>query len=186
LVGGGYNVIAHSPTLIGNYTYRGASVNVGYQGGATDITLENNYFPEGIITNGNVIVDSGNIYMHENEPRVFVRRAYPGRIHVAVYNWSGAASVIVDLSRVTNLSFPDFVKVHNIQDYFNDIQMLQLDSNKCIQVDMLPNHHTVALPNGTGWESPVSSFPLFGAFVIDVIDNPYPSTNWLPLITKYK
>ena len=48
LIGGGSNIVAHSPTLYENYTYGGNKVNVGYQGGATDITLENNYFPEGI------------------------------------------------------------------------------------------------------------------------------------------
>jgi hypothetical protein len=84
--------------------------------------------------------------------------------YVAIFNGSQADSVEVDLSSVTGLSVGDSVTVANVQDLFVDIVTLTLDEDKCISVDMRAVSHTVATPQG--WTAPATTFPLFGAFVV--------------------
>jgi len=86
------------------------------------------------------------------------------RANVTIYNWSGADTVVVDLSAVTGLSSGDIVRVHNCQDYFSDVQILTLDADKKISVDMKASTRTIAAP--TLWTAPVSCFPVFGCFIV--------------------
>src|SRR2546422_11328916 len=52
------------------------------------------------------------------EPRVFVRpnRYEPGRANVLIYNWSGQATVPVDLSGIVRVG--DAYQVRNVQNFF--------------------------------------------------------------------
>lgn len=89
------------------------------------------------------------------------------RVHVAIYNWALANTVDVDLTSVAGLSVGDSVKCHNAQDYFTDIQTLTLDANKKITVNMQAANRTVATP--VNWTAPATTFPQFGAFVVEKI-----------------
>lgn len=89
------------------------------------------------------------------------------RANVTIYNWEELKTVTVDLTSVIGLSAGDQVKVHNVQDYFKDIQTLTLDADKKITVNMQVENRTVAAPYQ--WDAPVSTFPTFGAFVVDVV-----------------
>jgi hypothetical protein len=169
LIGGSAGMVTHSPTLYGNCTYGGASVVIGYQGTATDIILVDNYFPEGIITNGNIFLSEGNTLTRQPDLRVFLRPAFENRLHLAVYNEAQSESVPVDLASVTGLAAGDRVRVHNIQDYDNDRQDMILDDRKSITIDMRASQRTVVSPNGSGWSTPVSRFPKFGAFMLEKI-----------------
>lgn len=95
---------------------------------------------------------------------VFPNEYKSDRAHVAIYNWSQADSVTVDLSAVTGLSVGDSVTVSSVQDLFVDIATLQLDANKHIVIDMRAASHTVATPQGGS--APETTFPLFGCFVV--------------------
>jgi hypothetical protein len=86
------------------------------------------------------------------------------RAHVAIYNWSEANTVVVDLTSVAGLSVGDQVTVANVQDLFVDIQTLTLNADKQVTVNMQEANRTVAAP--TLWDAPVSCFPTFGAFLV--------------------
>lgn len=89
------------------------------------------------------------------------------RANVTVYNWSESNAVEADLTTVTGLNVGDSVTVANVQNYFVDIQTLMLDANKKIVIDMQVENRTVAEPYQ--WDAPISTFPLFGAFVIEKV-----------------
>lgn len=171
LLGGGTGVVAQNCTIKNNYTYHSNSNayanNLGYQGGANNITLKDNYMPDGLdkssVTN---ITESGNTYRSiGNKVVVISLEDYQaGRAHVAIYNEANADGVIVDLSLVMGLKAGDSVKVRNAQDYFTDIQILTLDVNKRIIVNMQAVNRTVAAP--VAWSTPETTFPTFGAFVV--------------------
>lgn len=96
---------------------------------------------------------------------VRANRYKSGRANVAIYNPTGANTVEVDLSAVTGLIAGDTVNVHNVENYYVDIQSLQLDANKKITVNMQAVNRTVATP--AGWAAPTTVFPNFGAFVVE-------------------
>lgn len=87
------------------------------------------------------------------------------RANVTVYNGSSANTVSVNLTAVTGLGVGDNVTVANVQDYFVDIQTLTLDADKKIVVDMQAVNRSVATPQG--WTAPATTFPQFGAFVVE-------------------
>ena len=86
------------------------------------------------------------------------------RAHVAIYNWSGTATITVDLTGVTGLSIGDQVTFANVQDLFVDIHTGTLNANKCVDIDMRAISHSVAAP--TLWTSPTGTFPTFGCFLV--------------------
>ena len=88
-------------TATGNYVVGGTGMSQGT-------------WTNAIIT-GNTVITSGT---KPTQPLVFVRpNAYePGRANVIIYNWSGQASVSVDLSSV--LSVGRRYEVRNVQDLF--------------------------------------------------------------------
>jgi hypothetical protein len=101
--------------------------------------------------------------------RIFVRpNDYQSdRANVTIYNWSHANTVSVNLSTVAGLSVGDPVSVHNVQDYFTDIQTLTLDASKQITINMQAVNRTVSTPIGAS--APATTFPEFGCFVIEKV-----------------
>jgi hypothetical protein len=59
------------------------------------------------------------------------------------------------------------VQARNVQDYFSDIQMVTVTVGK-ITVNMQAVNRTVATP--VGWAAPATTFPKFGAFVLERTD----------------
>ena len=123
---------------------------------------------------GNVpddIIYSGNNYFSNpysvNAVFVSVNDYNAERVHVAIYNWEGLNSVVIDLTSIASLSVGDHVNVTNVQDLFTDITELVLDANKCITVDMRAISHTVAAP--ILWDAPPTTFPTFGCFIIELV-----------------
>jgi hypothetical protein len=86
------------------------------------------------------------------------------RCHVAVYNYSLADTVTVDVSGV--YSSDEVVKVHQAQDYFNDIQTLTVSQAGTIAIDMRAEVHTVELPYASTEAIDPLMCPLYGAFVV--------------------
>jgi hypothetical protein len=85
-----------------------------------------------------------------------------GRAHVAVYNWSGADSVQVDISGIGLVPGDRYELVHAM-DYYHDIITGTYGAGGTITVPM--TGHTFAQAIGSA-KPPVSQFPLFGAFVV--------------------
>lgn len=94
---------------------------------------------------------------------VFANDYQAGRGHIAVYNGSEAASVQVDVSAVLDAGAA--YRLRNAQDYFIDIATGEVDGNGLITIDMRAISHTVAAP--IEWTAPATTFPTFGAFVIE-------------------
>lgn len=88
-----------------------------------------------------------------------------GRCHVAVYNYSQADSIMVDVSGVYQAG--DVVRVRNAQDYHGDIQTVTVDANGRIAIDMRADVHSVALP--IGHDQPIDPMmqPTYGAYVVE-------------------
>lgn len=102
--------------------------------------------------------------------KVFVRpnRYSAGRANIIVYNWNQASAVSVNVASI--LSPGDTYELHNVQDYFGDVQTGTYPGGP-ITVSMVGR--TRAKPIGydqtTGWyHDPLipSTFPIFGAFVL--------------------
>jgi hypothetical protein len=85
-----------------------------------------------------------------------------GRAHLAIYNWDSAATVRVDIA-ASGLQPGDRYELVNAMDYYNDIVAGVVDTGGMISVPM--TGHTFASAVGSG-KSPVSQFPVFGAFVL--------------------
>lgn len=85
-----------------------------------------------------------------------------GRAHIAIYNWDSAEMVKIDVSN-SELSPGDIYELVNVMDYYNDIITDTLSATRMITVPM--TGHTFAPVIGSS-KSPVSQFPVFGAFVI--------------------
>lgn len=140
-----------------------------YYAGTPTIT-GNKFFGNVTITNG----DTGQVVDHEalfpdNEylptfPDAVYLRANTydaNRANLTIFNGSQAGTIEVDVSAIyangTELS------VHNVQDYFTDIQALTVTAGT-ITVDMQAINRSVAAP--VGWSAPATTFPQFGAFVV--------------------
>lgn len=102
--------------------------------------------------------------------KVFVRpnRYAAGRANIIIYNWNQASTVSVNVG--ATLTPGDSYELHNVQDYFGDIQT-GVYGGGTITVSMVGR--TRAKPIGydqtTGWyHDPLipSTFPTFGAFVL--------------------
>lgn len=164
-------------------------VGYGLTGSVTDTTITGNWFAGGDYAfelagesysptmTGNTI--TGNLlgFVQGDYPdntyadpgaQVMVREcSYIGAAIVGVYNPAGANTVAVDLTSVTGLAASDQVRVRNAQDYANDVQTLTLDANKRVTVNMQAVNRTVAAP--VGWDAAATTFPSFGAFVIEKV-----------------
>lgn len=83
------------------------------------------------------------------------------RAHVVIYNYDLSDIVEVDIS---SLGWTGQVTARNVQDYFTDIQTLDI-VDSAITINMQAANRTVEAP--TGWTAPASTFPQFGAFVLE-------------------
>ena len=91
----------------------------------------------------------------------------PGRANIAVYNWSKAATVQVDISNL-GYQIGDTYVLHNAQDYFGGT-ITGVYNGSPITVSMTASSWNAPTPIGSnhhnaGW---INSFPTFGAFVIE-------------------
>lgn len=144
----------------------GDPVTIGLYDYAYGVRLRNNYFPEGIIKNCEILEETGNTYgvigntyfMRQNEYNV-------NRANLTIYNEAQADSVTVDVSSVFDPG--DVLTVRNVQDYWVDTQELTVSEAGTIAVDMRAVSHTVARPVGTEDYTPATTFPKFGAFVAE-------------------
>lgn len=140
------------PTITGNKFYGSVSIkdgNTGLMVDAAAIFPANEYHVSGI---PDLVFVDPNDYQAD-------------RALVTIYNNAASNSIVVDLTSVAGLVAGDTVKVHNVQDYFSDIQTLVLDAGKHIDIDMRLVNHTVAVPQG--WPAPASVFPVFGCFILE-------------------
>ena len=91
-----------------------------------------------------------------------------------VYNWSLANSVALNVASC-GWGPSDSIRVRNAQDYWNDVTTNVLIAN-ILTLNMQTNAHTVAQPYGTVTNFGVMTFPQFGAFMLEKISTPAPST----------
>ncbi len=112
--------------------------------------------------------DAGAV-IHDYPPSDRVRvipNAYDSnKCSVAIYNYSNANSMVVD---VYGIYQPDqIVKAHQAQDYFNDIQTLTVSQNSTVTIDMRAEVHTNAVPIGHNTTIDPLMCPFQGAFVLE-------------------
>jgi len=87
------------------------------------------------------------------------------RCHVAIYNFSGSDNVVVDVSAIYQ---PDeVIKVHQAQDFYNDIQTLTVAQDGTITIDMRAIVHSNAIPIGHNQTIDPLMCPYRGAFVVE-------------------
>lgn len=165
LIGGG--VDSMGSVMDGNLTYGNRRGYLKYGTKGVELKASDNYFADDWSPADTVLTASTNNTTKTIGNRVFVHpNAYKAtRANVTIYNEAGADTVSVDLSAVMGLKEGDTVNCHNCQDYFADIQSLVLDGNKKIAVNMQVVNRTVAAPYQ--WEAPATTFPTFGAFVVE-------------------
>ena len=94
---------------------------------------------------------------------VFVRpnRYQPGRAHIAVFNWGGAASVDVDVDGV--LPVGARFELRNAQDYFGPPVLAGTYSGRALRVPT--TNLTTATPTGLD-RGPAPTGPVFNVFVL--------------------
>lgn len=181
-----------SPIIRNNLTYNiagqsGGASQVGYGTGnqALDVSVYDNYFVnDGVALafvdetltrfDGNTIIgtltgaDIGSNtqiltgYPNSGSYIVLTNNEYDAnRAQLTIYNWALANTVDVDVSAIyTNGTI---LSVHNVQNYFSDIQSLTVTAGT-ITVNMQAANRTVATP--VGWTAPAKTYPQFGAFVL--------------------
>ncbi len=114
----------------------------------------------------NVGTVAGNTYNSAGQygNRAFLRAnpIDPNRANLTVYNQSQANRVSVDVSGI--FANGDTIAARNVQDYWNDTQSL-IVADGGIAIDMQAANRTVESPQG--WTAPASTFPAFGAFVLE-------------------
>ncbi len=196
LIGGQHT--AAGLNLTGNSTYyplSGGGANmIGYGVGCNRLVLTDNYFagPDALTINkctdieikGNAFVGTSTGFpqfeYRENEYRpkpsgtaVELRpdRWEEGRAYLAVYNWDGKVRLLVDLARLGWKAGQRY-KLRNVQNYFEEAQQGTYDGES-IEVPM--TGWTVAQP--VGKPAPRSTFPEFGAFVLETDDFPRSQTS---------
>lgn len=158
--------VAQAPHLDANMTYGGARGDLGYVAGATGVVLTDNYLVPDLDKADCVIdTETGNYYGSAVGNTYFLRgNAYDDtRANLTIYNQAEADTVAVDVSA---LGWTGQVTARNVQDYFNDAQTLEIVDGT-ITVNMQAGNRTVATP--VGWTAPATTFPRFGAFVLEKI-----------------
>lgn len=155
---------ADTATIRENMTY-GNKAGYGlqfYGAGATNITLTDNYIPEGKTGTYTAVVESGNTYLTIGNTSFLRANEYnANRANLTIYNQDEVDTVEMDVSA---LGWTGQVIVRNVQDYINDTQTLEVVDGAII-VNMQAGNRTVATP--VGWTAPATTFPKFGAFVLE-------------------
>ncbi|MGB5075140.1 MAG: T9SS type A sorting domain-containing protein [Bacteroidota bacterium] len=93
------------------------------------------------------------------------------RSHIVIYNWAGADSVQIDLTK-SGLMSGDSYELINVMDFYSDMDSGTVSASGAISIAMAG--HTFAPVTGSNKPS-VSQFPKFGVFVIRKIDSPVAS-----------
>jgi hypothetical protein len=164
LIGGEAGAVMGDIVFDGNMTYPGNyGASIGYNSGGDNITITNNYLPDGIhlhlLTN---VVESGNVYdVVGNVVFIYPYDWTTGRGTVVIYNEAEAESVSVDVSAV--LDDGDDYTLTNAQDP-DDVATGTL-SGTDISIDMRAVSHSVASP--VNWDAPATTFPTFGCFILE-------------------
>lgn len=156
---------ADTASFIGNMTYGGSIGLQFYGAGTINMTLTNNYHPNGKIGTYSAISETGNYWGPSIGNEVFLRaNDYDSnRANLTIYNESAASSINVNVSGV--FSVGDIILVRNVQDYFVDIQNLTVAADGTITINMLASSRTVSTP--VQWTAPATTFPQFGCFVLE-------------------
>lgn len=157
--------IVQAPTIQANMTYGGSLGLQLYGAGAEDVTLTNNYMPNGKSGTYTSTTESGNYWDAAIGNQVFVRaNDYDAnRANVTIYNQAQADTVQVDVSSVLNAG--DSYRLRNVQDFFVDWQTGTVAGDGTITVDMQASNRSVQAP--VAWTAPDTTFPNFGCFVLE-------------------
>ena len=186
---GGYNVIARSPILQDNFTYRAPALHgnstsdfdLGGDLGSTNAIATNNYLVGSNLWNKNTGLSLSNNFVYgptfgispasytgntwtttkPSANKIVVRpnQYESGRANVVVYNWQNLSTVSVNVSSVAAAG--STYELHNVTNYYGDILTGTVASDGTISIPM--TGHTVSAP--VGMSAPSSLFPEFGAFV---------------------
>jgi hypothetical protein len=174
---------------------RAANFTMGYKYGADNIVLKNNYIAGGLQTlqfactqgpcqygqiSGNTIIGTvenvaGSPYPSEQDVSylsppsridIFVRpnRYEIGRSNIVIYNWEMQDSVFVDGAPL-GLRVGDEYELRAAQSYFSGA-VTGVYNGSPIEVPM--KDWAVAPPIGLLGAAPVSTFPQFGAFILQI------------------
>lgn len=154
-----------------NRTYHlpndGDPQEIGYIGGAVNVALTDNYWPENwaSLSTVNLISDSGNTFNTVGNV-VFVQpNAYDAkRAAVTIYNEAETDSVVVDVSGVFIAG--QVIHCHSVLDYLMDIQNLTVSEALTLTLDMRASNHSLYVPHL--WTASPTTFPSFGAFILEV------------------
>lgn len=195
--------VAQNPVFRDNVSFLGTGLNLGYAKGTCNPTATGNYFvsvggtamelaaPWGTITiSGNTFYGStsgftqvaypNNTYLTSRPGDIVIRvrpNAYEAnRGNVYVYNWAGASSVNVDLSRVLTAGVA--YEVRNAQNFFGAAVATGTYSGAAVSIPLAGL--TRATP--VGWGSPPSWPNDFQAFVVLPRGGTFVATRMLPVI----
>lgn len=147
-----------------NKTYGAAGIGFYGAGAALDALTEN-YCPDGVYGTYTATVESGNNWDTVGNQVFLTPNAYDAsRATLTIYNADNADDVSVDVS---SLGWTGQVRVRNAQDYFGDVQTLDITGNH-VSVSMAAGNRTVAAP--VEWTAPASTYPKFGCFVVERIN----------------
>lgn len=86
---------------------------------------------------------------------------------IAIYNWSGADTVNVDLSAAGLVNGTQY-KLMQAQDPFGDVVPFTYTAGQPLAVDMRAVSHSVAVPYAHNVALDTTTFPEFGCFVIEL------------------
>lgn len=166
LIGSGTGM-AQAPIIRENMSYGTSTGLQFYSNGAEDVTLEDNYCPNGKTGMYTALSESGNYWGSAIGNQTFLRpnRYQSGRANLTIYNQAQADSVQVDVSSV--LSAGRAYKLRNVQDYFVDIQTGTVAQDGTITVNMPAINRSVQAP--IAWNAPATTFPDFGCFVLEAV-----------------
>lgn len=159
--------------LDGNNTYGGRTGVHAYGKGLTGAIMRDNYLPDGTtVTEGMCDVLENNVTAPPDSGQV--GRMYSddydaARAYLTIYNWDDADSAVVDVS--AQYSPGDTLALWSVQAGVNeagakqDVAEYIVSAEGTITVDMRAGEHSVAVPYE--WEAPPTTFPTFGAFVVE-------------------
>jgi hypothetical protein len=193
--------IAQNPVVKDNVAFQGTGLDLGYSKGTCNPTVTGNYFSgaEAMV----LVAPFGTIAISENtfygSTSGFTQAAYPentyltsrpsvnvvrvrpnayeaNRGNVYIYNWAGASSVNVDLSRVLTAGVA--YEVRNAQNFFGAAVATGTYSGAAVSIPL--TGLTRATP--VGWGSPPSWSNDFQAFVVLPRGGTFVATRMLPVI----
>ena len=190
LLGGG--VVANNPVLRENFTYGGGQSNLGYGAGCANGQATGNYLVGAaplLLLRCTPTLAGNTFYSHQAtrwgwaplDPRGFPLNAYfarrpsanvvrvrpnafeAGRGHVVIYNWTGEASVDVDLTAIGLAAGDDF-EIRDAQDFFGPPVVSGIYSGAPVTIAM--TGLSLSPPIGEVPVIPAHTAPEFAVFVV--------------------